>query len=50
MKIVIPGGAGQVGQILARHFHAQGHAVTVFSRSPQSRSVARASLGWSYTR
>jgi uncharacterized protein len=35
MKIVIPGGAGQVGQILARHFHAQGHAVTVFSRSPR---------------
>ena len=35
MKIVIPGGSGQVGQILARHFHAQGHAVTVFSRHPR---------------
>ena len=35
MKIVIPGGSGQVGRILARHFHAQGHAVTVFSRSPR---------------
>ena len=34
MKIVIPGGSGQVGQILARHFHAQGHAVTVLSRNP----------------
>ena len=33
MKIVIPGGSGQVGQILARHFHAQRHAVTVLSRS-----------------
>jgi uncharacterized protein (TIGR01777 family) len=33
MRIVIPGGSGQVGQILARHFHAQGHAVTVLSRS-----------------
>jgi uncharacterized protein len=33
MRIVIPGGSGQVGQILARYFHAQGHAVTVFSRS-----------------
>jgi len=33
MKIVIPGGAGQVGQILARHFHANGDAVTVLSRS-----------------
>ncbi len=33
MRIVIPGGNGQVGQILARHFYKQGHAVTVFSRS-----------------
>jgi uncharacterized protein len=32
MRIVIPGGSGQVGQILARHFHGQGHAVTVLSR------------------
>jgi uncharacterized protein (TIGR01777 family) len=35
MRIVLPGGSGQVGQILARHFHAQGHAVTVLSRSPK---------------
>jgi uncharacterized protein len=35
MKIVIPGGSGQVGHILARHFHAKGHAVTVFSRDPR---------------
>jgi len=35
MRIVIPGGSGQVGQILARHFHLQGHAVTVLSRSLQ---------------
>jgi uncharacterized protein (TIGR01777 family) len=34
MRIVIPGGAGQVGQILARHFHANNHAVTVLSRTP----------------
>jgi uncharacterized protein (TIGR01777 family) len=34
MKIVIPGGSGQVGQILARHFHARGHDVTVLSRHP----------------
>src|SRR5437763_15155863 len=34
MKIVIPGGSGQVGRILARHFHAQGHSVTVLSRNP----------------
>jgi uncharacterized protein (TIGR01777 family) len=36
MRIVIPGGSGQVGQILARHFHAQGHAVTVLSRAPSA--------------
>jgi uncharacterized protein len=35
MKIVIPGGSGQVGQILARHFHARGETVTVLSRDPQ---------------
>lgn len=35
MRIVIPGGSGQVGTILARHFLAQGHTVTVLSRRPQ---------------
>jgi uncharacterized protein (TIGR01777 family) len=34
MKVVIPGGSGQVGQILARHFHARGDTVTVLSRNP----------------
>lgn len=34
MRIIIPGGSGQVGRILARHFHAQGHTVTVLSRNP----------------
>jgi uncharacterized protein (TIGR01777 family) len=33
MKIVIPGGSGQVGRILSRHFHTQGHAVAVLSRT-----------------
>jgi len=35
MNIVIPGGSGQVGHILARHFHQQGHSVTVLSRQPR---------------
>jgi uncharacterized protein (TIGR01777 family) len=35
MKIVIPGGSGQVGHILARYFHSQGQQVTVFSRNPR---------------
>jgi uncharacterized protein (TIGR01777 family) len=34
MRILIPGGSGQVGHILARHFHAAGHRVTVLSRRP----------------
>lgn len=36
MKIVIPGGSGQVGQMLARHFHGQGHEVVILSRSVAS--------------
>src|SRR4030095_16341092 len=33
MKIVIPGGAGQLGQVLARALHAGGHEVVVLSRT-----------------
>jgi uncharacterized protein (TIGR01777 family) len=33
MKIVIPGGSGQVGTLLARAFHASGHDVVVLSRT-----------------
>ena len=35
MKIIIPGGSGQVGTILARTFHGEGHEVVVLSRSPR---------------
>jgi uncharacterized protein len=34
-RIVIPGGSGGVGQLLARHFHARGDQVTVLSRTPR---------------
>jgi uncharacterized protein len=34
VKIVIPGGSGQVGLVLARAFHAVGHEVVVLSRRP----------------
>ncbi len=33
MKIVLAGGTGQVGTILARHFHRNGHGVVVLSRN-----------------
>src|SRR5258706_5351177 len=35
MKIVIPGGSGQVGTVLARAFHGDGHDVVVLSRRPR---------------
>lgn len=41
MKIVIPGGSGQVGTILARHFHNIGHEVVVLSRAPARKGAWR---------
>lgn len=35
MKILIPGGSGLLGQALAAHLVANGHAVTILSRAPQ---------------
>ena len=32
MKIVLPGGSGQVGTLLARAFHNAGHQVVILSR------------------
>jgi uncharacterized protein len=37
MKVVIPGGSGQVGTILARALHRDGHDVVVLSRRPDTR-------------
>jgi uncharacterized protein (TIGR01777 family) len=36
MKIVIPGGSGQVGNLLARAFHKDGHEVVELSRQPSA--------------
>jgi uncharacterized protein (TIGR01777 family) len=44
MKIVIPGGSGQVGTLLARAFHADGHEVIVLSRG--MRAVPWKSVVW----
>jgi hypothetical protein len=35
LRIVIAGGSGQIGRILARHFFEQGHSVTVIARNPK---------------
>jgi uncharacterized protein len=44
MKIVIPGGSGQVGTVLARAWHARGHDVVVLSRRPTSAPWR--TVGW----
>jgi len=36
MRIVIPGGSGQVGTVLAREFHDAGHDVLVLSRTTKT--------------
>ena len=36
LHIVIPGGTGHIGTLLARHFHEQGHLVTVIGRFPKA--------------
>lgn len=36
MKIVLPGGSGQVGTLLARHFHDDGHEVVELGRAPRT--------------
>ncbi len=43
MRIVITGGSGQVGRILARHFHSHSHIVAVVARHvlPQPWSTVR---------
>ncbi len=54
MKILIPGGSGQVGTILARAFHRDGHEVVILSRKDSSaqpwrvvRWNGQTSNGWS---
>jgi uncharacterized protein (TIGR01777 family) len=44
MKIVIPGGTGQVGSLLARRFARDGHQVVLFSR--RNRNAARNIISW----
>ena len=48
MKIVIPGGSGQVGTVLARAFRADGHEVVVFSRGAKEPGAhdSGSSKGW----
>jgi uncharacterized protein (TIGR01777 family) len=45
MKIVIPGGSGQVGTVLARAFHARSDEVVVFSRT-ESKALPWRVVKW----
>ena len=45
MKIVIPGGSGQVGTVLARAFQREGHEVVVLSRAARPRALAGRRVG-----
>ena len=42
MRLVLIGGSGQLGTLLARAFHAEGHAITVVARSPRPASWSTA--------
>jgi len=42
LRIIIPGGEGHLGRLVARRFSSQGHLVTTLTRSPRHPSVAAA--------
>ena len=45
MKIVLPGGTGQIGGVLARHFAAAGHEPVILSRRPDPDAPFR-TVAW----
>ena len=46
MKVVIPGGSGQVGQMLTRAFVRDGHEVVILSRCPEQTIAGARSVAW----
>ena len=46
MKVVIPGGTGQVGGILRRALSAHGHEVVVLSRHPSALEPGIRHVAW----
>lgn len=46
MHIVLPGGSGQIGQLLARAFIRDGHTCTVLSRNPGASSSSLRHVYW----
>jgi uncharacterized protein len=45
-RIVLPGGSGFLGQILARHLHSSGHEVVVLSRNPREGLAGIREVRW----
>jgi nucleoside-diphosphate-sugar epimerase len=50
LRIVLPGGSGQVGQALARSLQERGHHVTVLTRGPYTAPNGRRFTGTASTR
>lgn len=46
VKIVIPGGSGQIGQVLARSFVERGHEVVALGRGAAGPASAARVVGW----
>jgi len=46
MKIIIPGGTGQIGTMLARTMHREGHDVVVLGRHPDRSATPWRSMVW----
>lgn len=46
MKIVIPGGTGHLGRLLARSLSDAGHAVVVLSRQPDAQVPGARLVHW----
>jgi hypothetical protein len=46
MKVVIAGGSGQLGRMLARHFTSAGHAVVVLARTPKGNAQGWRTVAW----
>ncbi len=46
MKIIVPGGSGQVGQMLARTFVRDGHEVVILGRRPQQGVRGARVVAW----
>lgn len=45
-RIVIAGGSGFLGRVLAAHFHEYGYAITILTRSPKTPANGAREIAW----